>query len=111
MQITYSTDNLTCTITMTCNMCQQPATVENVSVDALQRWRAGEHIQNAFPDMSAGDREILISGTHDECWNKLFPPDDEEFDEADYTSCVGYSGPPEGELDQLEYPWNQPPER
>jgi transcriptional regulator GlxA family with amidase domain len=40
---------------------------------AVTRWQEGENIQNAFPDMSAADREILISGTHAACWDKLFP--------------------------------------
>jgi len=39
---------------------------------AVERWQAGELIQDAFPDMSINDREIMISGTHPECWNKLF---------------------------------------
>lgn len=45
---------------------------------AVIRWREGEHIQNVFPDMSAGDREILISGTHPACWDKLFPEEDSD---------------------------------
>jgi hypothetical protein len=28
--------------------------------------------------MSAGDREILISGTHAACWDKLFPAEEED---------------------------------
>lgn len=33
----------------------------------------GELIQEAFPNMSADDREFLISGTSPEGWAKLFP--------------------------------------
>jgi len=39
---------------------------------AVENWQAGENIQSVFPDMSLADREIMISGTHPECWNKLF---------------------------------------
>jgi len=44
---------------------------------AVTRWREGENIQHAFPDMSAGDREVLISGTHPACWDKLFGEENE----------------------------------
>jgi hypothetical protein len=44
---------------------------------AVESWQAGEIIQVAFPDMSIDDREILISGTHPACWNKLFPEEGE----------------------------------
>lgn len=29
------------------------------------------HIQGAFPEMSADDREQIVSGTHAKCWNKM----------------------------------------
>jgi hypothetical protein len=44
---------------------------------AVERWQAGENIQSVFPDMSLADREIMISGTHPECWNKLFAEGEE----------------------------------
>jgi hypothetical protein len=40
--------------------------------EAVENWQAGENIQSVFPDMSLADREIMISGTHPECWDKLF---------------------------------------
>jgi hypothetical protein len=43
-----------------------------VDREAFDRWRGGELIQNAFPDMDPGERELLITGTHDACWDKLF---------------------------------------
>ena len=44
---------------------------------AVASWQAGEYIQNAFPEMSAADREMLITGTHPACWDKLCPEEDE----------------------------------
>ena len=44
--------------------------------DAVTRWQEGGLIQDCFPDMSASDREILISGTHPACWDKLFPEEE-----------------------------------
>ena len=63
--------------TKTCKVC---GNYELWSLDrgAVERWQAGELIQNAFPDMSINDREIMISGTHPECWNKLFGEGDDE---------------------------------
>jgi len=49
-----------------------------VDVDGYDRWRGGELIQNALPELSTEDREMLISGTCDVCWNMLIPEDDEE---------------------------------
>lgn len=40
-------------------------------------WQYGQKIQDAFPELSDADREILISGTCDECFNQLFPPEEE----------------------------------
>lgn len=36
--------------------------------------------QDAFPYLSADERELIISGTCSECWNKLFSDDEEEED-------------------------------
>ena len=31
------------------------------------------YIQDVFPHMSNEDREVMISGTHPDCWNAMFP--------------------------------------
>ena len=63
--------------TKTCTVCGE---YEMWSLDrqSVESWQGGEYIQNAFPDMSAQDRELLISGTHPACWSKLFGEDDNE---------------------------------
>jgi hypothetical protein len=48
------------------------------------RGMAGGFIQDAFPSLSADDREFLISGTTPEEWDDLFG-DIEEDEESDYT--------------------------
>jgi len=35
-------------------------------------WRDGAFVQDAFPDLPAPIREQLITGTHDECWRKIY---------------------------------------
>ena len=63
--------------TKTCHVCGK---YELWSLDrkAVERWQAGEYIQNAFPDMSMEDREVLITGTHPACCDKLFPEEEGE---------------------------------
>ena len=36
-------------------------------------WHNGALIQEVFDYLSAGQRELMISGTCDTCWNKFFP--------------------------------------
>ena len=40
--------------------------------EQLASWRAGMHIQNAMPNVSAEDREFLISGITPEEWIEEF---------------------------------------
>ncbi len=63
--------------TKTCIVCNEYE-VWTLNRQAVESWQGGELIQNAFPDMTMGDRELLISGTHSSCWDKLFPKEEEE---------------------------------
>lgn len=48
-------------------------------------WQGGELVQNAFPYLSADEREILISGICPKCWDNMFPPEeDEDEEESDW---------------------------
>jgi hypothetical protein len=38
----------------------------------------GEYIQDAFPTLSAGEREQLMTGIHSECWDKEFAGTEED---------------------------------
>ncbi len=45
--------------------------------DLVDQWLDdGKFIQDVFPMLSKDEREILISGTHSECWNKMFGDDE-----------------------------------
>ena len=63
--------------TKTCTVCGEYE-VWSLNRQAVESWQGGEYIQNAFPDMSIEDRELLISGTHPACWTKLFGEDNDE---------------------------------
>ena len=60
-----------------CRMCGEIYPVE-VDLEGYQQWKAGELVQNALPELSKADRELLISATCDHCWKGLFS---EDFDE------------------------------
>ena len=54
-----------------CNICKNPWIV-NVNDKAYQAWRDGMYIQKAFPELSPGDRELLMSSICDPCFDKMF---------------------------------------
>lgn len=60
-------------VTVTCRpcpVCEERATL-TVSRVGYGAWQAGAFVQDAFPELSADDRELLITGTHPACWNEL----------------------------------------
>ena len=63
--------------TKSCTVCGDYE-VWSLDRELVNRWQGGENIQDVFPDMNEGDRELLISGTHPACWDKLFPGEGEE---------------------------------
>lgn len=43
-----------------------------VTIDSLIAFQDGIYAQDAFPYLSAGEREILVSGTCNECFENMF---------------------------------------
>ena len=39
--------------------------------DGLNAYKNGALIQNAWPTLSPSDRELILTGICDECWNKM----------------------------------------
>ena len=72
--------NTTVVKTRTCTVCDQYE-LWVLDSEAVARWQEGEYVDKAFPSMSAEEREMLITGTHPACWDKLFPKE-EESDES-----------------------------
>ena len=58
-------------ITKICPKCNKPSYVD-IPKDAYEAWQMGMCIQNAWPDGSATDREVLISGICPECQKETF---------------------------------------
>lgn len=67
-------------ITFTTPACPVCSKVSEMQLDPeqIQRWRDGEHIQNVFPELTANDCELMLSGTHPRCWDELFPEEEDD---------------------------------
>lgn len=57
------------------NICFHCGQANKILVESakLEAWRNGAYIQDAFHDLDADDRELIMTGTHPECWNNMFP--------------------------------------
>jgi hypothetical protein len=50
--------------------------------DDLDSWMNGEgYIQDVLAYLSPAERELLISGTCDNCWKSMFGDDDDDLDD------------------------------
>lgn len=54
-----------------CPFCGHAHEVEVNEADYWD-WQDGALAQDAFPYLSADERELLISGIDSECWDKMF---------------------------------------
>lgn len=69
-------------IQITCKYCNIEHQV-SVPDEQHQDWKNGTPIQNAMPDVSESDRELLISGCCDKCWISFFGEDEEVEDDRE----------------------------
>lgn len=58
-------------IDVCCKWCEKSHELE-VRKSGLNRWKNGELIQDVLPELSADERELLISGTCGKCWDAMF---------------------------------------
>lgn len=57
--------------TPTCFVCGYTGRLEVLTSGVVAR-KGGALIQEAFPDLDKTLREQIVSGTHPECWTKMF---------------------------------------
>jgi hypothetical protein len=74
-----------CVVT-TCPFCGKSYGIEVNEIDYLD-WEDGKMAQDAFPYLSADEREMLISGICPTCWDKYFGSDEEP--DPDYVDIHG----------------------
>ena len=73
------------TIETRCPFCRKAHTVQvhgkahtvQVHGKDYRAWQNGKHAQDAFPYLSANERELLISGIYPSCWDNMFPPEED----------------------------------
>ena len=70
-------NNKEVTILTVCPFCGHANEVAVNEADYWD-WQDGELVQNAFPYLSADEREMLISGICPTCWEKTFGEEEEE---------------------------------
>ena len=58
-------------ITDGCVICGERSYM-TVNLDSYTKWTNGVYAQDAFPTMTADEREMLISGTHPQCFDEIF---------------------------------------
>ena len=75
-----------------CHHCGKDFMIEAYSEDVTEFYYNPNrrNIQDIFPYLSAEVRELLISGTCDECWNKMFSFDGEDLDCEEHYEAEGY---------------------
>lgn len=72
------------TIICTCPRCHKVHEVVVDFEDYTNYMMGDAKIQDAFPYLSANEREYLLSGFCEDCWNDIFAEEDEEEEEEDY---------------------------
>lgn len=58
-----------------CAVCKEKSFIP-VERERYERWMGGAYIQHAFANLTADEREVLITGTHPACWKRLFPEEE-----------------------------------
>jgi len=59
-------------IDLPCQVCGKNCTLL-IDKQGFEDWLNGEkYIQDALPELTAGERELLISGTCDDCWKEIW---------------------------------------
>jgi hypothetical protein len=77
-QPTYPIGAATVEITTpACTVCGRTSRI-TMPRAAHHRWALGDFIQDAWPDSKPEEREMLMTGTHPDCWDQLVPPDEED---------------------------------
>lgn len=62
--------------TKACIQCGGHSQIE-MPLGKYRQWMDGESLQDVMPEWSAERQELLLSGTHADCWKEIFAGMDE----------------------------------
>src|SRR6201981_693967 len=79
VMVIHNDDGTSTVTTRSCMVCQKQGEL-TVKTAELEAWGdgTGPFIQDAMPSLSAGERELLMTGTHDACWDEMFADEEDE---------------------------------
>lgn len=69
-------------VTRKCDLCntdwhiETPYPLEELQL-RIDRYSAGELVQNAFQELTAGEREMFMTGYCTSCWDEIFKEEEE----------------------------------
>lgn len=66
------------TVLVQCKSCGKIFNLEVKATSYDSYCRGMMHAQDAFPELTPAERELLISGLCGECWDALFDDEDDE---------------------------------
>lgn len=70
-------ENGTLTLSFHCRLCGQPSFLNGIDPERYALYVSGAYAQDAFPSLTPGQRETLISGSHEACFDEAFPQEPE----------------------------------
>jgi len=62
--------------TSACPLCKKTSIVR-VPTEALERYKKGAYIQDAFPMLTEDERELIMTGMHQSCWDLMISLEDD----------------------------------
>lgn len=77
-------------VTSNCIVTGHPYSVDTTKSQWDQFCRGNGFVQDIFQDLSAGDREFILTGTSPLGWDQLFPPDEEDGGSIGYGGEINY---------------------
>lgn len=70
------------TLMVKCTICNTNYKLKVAEEDYIEYTRPNRrHIQDIFPYLTPSERELLISHTCEECWNKMFGDEEDVFED------------------------------
>ena len=64
------------TIKINCSYCDHGSMDITFQTEDFAKWQDGAYVQDAFPYLSADEREMFLSQCCPDCWEIFFPDPD-----------------------------------